>query len=109
MHPMAAVQTEYSLWTRNVELGVLETCEELGIALVAFSPLGRGALCGVLTRSLDARGQGPAHQDAALPAGQLAAEPDADRAVRRARRAGRRDPGATGARTGSCRAATTST
>jgi len=48
-HPLAAVQTEYSLWTRNVELGVLETCEELGIALVAFSPLGRGALCGVLT------------------------------------------------------------
>jgi aryl-alcohol dehydrogenase-like predicted oxidoreductase len=48
-HPVAAVQTEYSLWTRNVELGVLETCEELGIALVAFSPLGRGALCGVLT------------------------------------------------------------
>jgi aryl-alcohol dehydrogenase-like predicted oxidoreductase len=49
VHPIAAVQTEYSLWTRNVELGVLETCEELGIALVAFSPLGRGALCGVLT------------------------------------------------------------
>ena len=49
VHPVAAVQTEFSLWTRNVELGVLETCEELGIALVAFSPLGRGALCGVLT------------------------------------------------------------
>jgi aryl-alcohol dehydrogenase-like predicted oxidoreductase len=49
VYPMAAVQTEYSLWTRNVELGVLETCEELRIALIAFSPLGRGALCGVLT------------------------------------------------------------
>ena len=49
VHPVAAVQTEFSLWTRNVELGVLDTCEELGIALVAFSPLGRGALCGVLT------------------------------------------------------------
>ena len=49
VHPMAAVQTEFSLWTRNVELGVLDACEELGIALVAFSPLGRGALCGVLT------------------------------------------------------------
>ncbi|MDE2596549.1 MAG: aldo/keto reductase [Sphingomonadales bacterium] len=44
VHPMAAVQTEYSLWTRNVELAVLETTRELGIALVAFSPLGRGAL-----------------------------------------------------------------
>lgn len=48
VHPMAAVQPEYSLWTRNVELGVLDTCRDLGIALVAFSPTGRGALCGVL-------------------------------------------------------------
>ena len=48
VHPVAAVQTEYSLWTRNVELGVLEACKELGIALVAFSPLGRGALGGEL-------------------------------------------------------------
>ncbi|WEK45766.1 MAG: aldo/keto reductase [Candidatus Andeanibacterium colombiense] len=46
VHPMAAVQTEYSLWTRNVELGVLETTRELGIALVAFSSTGRGALGG---------------------------------------------------------------
>ncbi|MEP6869490.1 MAG: aldo/keto reductase [Novosphingobium sp.] len=46
VHPMAAVQTEYSLWTRVVELGVLATTAELGIALVAFSPVGRGALCG---------------------------------------------------------------
>ena len=48
VHPMAAVQPEYSLWTRNVELGVLETTRELGIALVAFSPVARGALCGEL-------------------------------------------------------------
>jgi aryl-alcohol dehydrogenase-like predicted oxidoreductase len=47
-HPVGAVQTEYSLWTRNVELGVLDTCAELGIPLVAFSPVGRGALCGTL-------------------------------------------------------------
>ncbi len=47
-HPMAAVQTEFSLWTRNVELGVLETTRELGIALVAFSPVARGALGGEL-------------------------------------------------------------
>lgn len=46
VHPMAAVQTEYSLWTRNVELGVLATTARLGIALVAFSPVGRGALAG---------------------------------------------------------------
>jgi aryl-alcohol dehydrogenase-like predicted oxidoreductase len=42
--PMAAVQTEYSLWSRNAEIAVLETCRELGIAFVAFSPLGRGVL-----------------------------------------------------------------
>lgn len=48
VHPVAAVQPEYSLWTRNVELGVLDTCKELGIALVAFSPTGRGAFGGVL-------------------------------------------------------------
>jgi aryl-alcohol dehydrogenase-like predicted oxidoreductase len=48
VHPVGAVQTEYSLWTRNVELGVLETCRALGVALVAFSPLGRGALAGLL-------------------------------------------------------------
>lgn len=48
VHPVAAVQTEYSLWTRNVELGVLETTRELGIDLVAFSPVARGALAGEL-------------------------------------------------------------
>jgi aryl-alcohol dehydrogenase-like predicted oxidoreductase len=48
VHPVGAVQTEYSLWTRNVELGVLDACTELGVPLVAFSPLGRGALANVL-------------------------------------------------------------
>ena len=43
-HPVGAMQTEYSLWTRNPELGVLETCGELGVAFVAFSPVARGAL-----------------------------------------------------------------
>jgi aryl-alcohol dehydrogenase-like predicted oxidoreductase len=48
VHPIAAVQTEYSLWTRNPELGVLDACRELGIACVAFSPLGRGFLAGAV-------------------------------------------------------------
>jgi aryl-alcohol dehydrogenase-like predicted oxidoreductase len=48
VHAVGAVQPEYSLWTRNVELGVRNTCASLGIALVAFSPLGRGALGGTL-------------------------------------------------------------
>ena len=46
VHPMAAVQTEFSLWTRNVELGVLAATAELGIAFVAFSPVARGVLAG---------------------------------------------------------------
>lgn len=44
VHPIAAVQTEYSLWSRNPEIAVLDTCRELGIAFVAFSPVGRGVL-----------------------------------------------------------------
>jgi len=45
-HPIIAVQTEYSLWTRNAEVAVLDACRELGTAFVAFSPLGRGFLAG---------------------------------------------------------------
>jgi len=47
IHPISAVQTEYSLWTRNAEVAVLDACREIGAALVAFSPLGRGFLAGV--------------------------------------------------------------
>jgi aryl-alcohol dehydrogenase-like predicted oxidoreductase len=49
VHPVAAVQSEYSLWTRNPEVAVLETCRELGIAFVAFSPVARGFLTGAVT------------------------------------------------------------
>ncbi len=57
VHPIAAVQTEYSLWTRNPELGVLEACREIGAAFVAFSPVARGFLCDVLhdVSTLDAK------------------------------------------------------
>jgi aryl-alcohol dehydrogenase-like predicted oxidoreductase len=48
VHPIAAVQTEYSLWTRNPEVAVRDACRELGVTLVAFSPLGRGFLTGEL-------------------------------------------------------------
>jgi aryl-alcohol dehydrogenase-like predicted oxidoreductase len=44
VHPIAAVQTEYSLWTRNPEIAVLDACRELGTTLVAFSPVARGVL-----------------------------------------------------------------
>ena len=49
VHPIAAVQTEYSLWTRDPEGEVLPTCRELGIGFVAYSPLGRGFLSGRFT------------------------------------------------------------
>ena len=44
VHPITAMQTEYSLWTRNAEIAVLDACRELGVAFVAFSPLARGFL-----------------------------------------------------------------
>jgi aryl-alcohol dehydrogenase-like predicted oxidoreductase len=52
-HPIAALQTEYSLWTRDPENGVLATCRELGIGFVAYSPLGRGFLTGQFQRFED--------------------------------------------------------
>ena len=48
-HPLTALQTEYSLWSRNAEIAVLDACKELGITFVAFSPLARGFLTGKLT------------------------------------------------------------
>jgi aryl-alcohol dehydrogenase-like predicted oxidoreductase len=48
VHPMAALQTEYSLWTRDVEQEILPLCDELGIGFVGYAPLGRGFLTGVV-------------------------------------------------------------
>jgi aryl-alcohol dehydrogenase-like predicted oxidoreductase len=50
VHAIAALQTEYSLWTREVEAEILPTCRELGIGFVAYSPLGRGFLTGQFKR-----------------------------------------------------------
>ena len=52
-HPIAALQSEYSLWSRDVEAEILPACRELGIGFVPYSPLGRGFLSGAIT-SLDA-------------------------------------------------------
>jgi aryl-alcohol dehydrogenase-like predicted oxidoreductase len=46
VHPITALQTEYSLWTRDVEAEILQTCRELGIGFVAYSPIGRGFFSG---------------------------------------------------------------
>jgi aryl-alcohol dehydrogenase-like predicted oxidoreductase len=53
VHPIAALQTEYSLWTRDPEEEILSTCRELGIGFVAYSPLGRGFLTGQFKRFED--------------------------------------------------------
>jgi aryl-alcohol dehydrogenase-like predicted oxidoreductase len=53
VHPIAALQTEYSLWTRDVENEILPVCRELGIGFVAYSPLGRGFLTGKIRKIED--------------------------------------------------------
>lgn len=68
VHPITALQSEYSLWTRDIEPEVLPTCRELGVGLVAFSPLGRGFLTGQLKSAAqltegDARHNFPRFQD----------------------------------------------
>jgi aryl-alcohol dehydrogenase-like predicted oxidoreductase len=73
VHPIAALQTEYSLWSRDVEDEVLPACKALGIGLVAYSPLGRGFLTGAIrtANDLDAgdwRRQSPRFQADNLPA-----------------------------------------
>jgi len=52
-HPISALQSEYSLWTREPEDGVLAACRELGVGFVAYSPLGRGFLSGEIRRFED--------------------------------------------------------
>jgi len=80
IHPIAAVQTEYSLWSRDPEAEVLPTCRELGIGFVPYSPLGRGFLSGRFTSpeeldKNDFRRHGPRFTGANLEANlQLAAK-----------------------------------
>ena len=83
VHPVGAVQTEYSLWTRNVELGVLETCRELGVragrVLAGRARRARRAAARIRRRS---RSSDLQDQDAALQRRELAAQPRADRPAR---------------------------
>jgi aryl-alcohol dehydrogenase-like predicted oxidoreductase len=53
VHPITALQTEYSLWTRHVEEEILPTCRELGITFIPYSPLGRGFLTGTIEKEAD--------------------------------------------------------
>ena len=53
VHPLAVIETEWSLWARDIESEIVPTCKELGIAIVAYSPLGRGFLTGTLRSRAD--------------------------------------------------------
>jgi len=70
VHPVTALQSEYSLWTRGAEQEVLPVCRELGIGFVPFSPLGRGFLTGAVRQAdfhkSDVRSRNPRFQDAAM-------------------------------------------
>ena len=78
VHPIAAMQTEYSPWVRNAEIAVLDVCAEIGAAFVAFSPLGRGLLAGnrnaVQLMPGDIRGAMPRFQAPHLEANLLLVE-----------------------------------
>jgi aryl-alcohol dehydrogenase-like predicted oxidoreductase len=63
VHPIAALQTEYSLWTRDVEGEILPACRALGIGFVAYSPLGRGFLTGAIRSTSDLASNDWRHQN----------------------------------------------
>jgi len=81
IHPITALQTEYSLWARDVEDKILPACRELGIGFVAYSPLGRGLLTGGIRKNRGHRGARYPAQAAALPARQLRKKSRADQAL----------------------------
>ena len=62
VHPIAALQSEWSLWSRDIEESIVPTCRELGIGIVAYSPLGRGFLTGRYTSSADFAAKGDFRQ-----------------------------------------------
>ncbi|PWW07606.1 aldo/keto reductase [Mangrovibacter plantisponsor] len=76
VQPVAALQSEYSVWWRNIEQEILPTCEELGIRLVPYSPLGRGYLTGTITKATtydksDLRSRNPRFTAEAIDANQV--------------------------------------
>ena len=103
VHPITAVQSEYSLWTRDPETTVLDALRELGVGLVPFSPLGRGFLTGTLSRRRASAARTSAPTCRASRARRATRTRRSRRRGRRGRRAPRRDrrrrsrwPGCTG-------------
>jgi len=66
VHPIAALQSEYSLWSRTPERGILDVCDELGVAMVPFSPLGRAFLTGA-SKAVDELADGDLRTTIARP------------------------------------------
>ena len=91
-HPLTALETEYSLWTRDVEAEILPTLRELGIGLVPYSPLGRGFLSGTFAEPQRPDRSRPPARASALPGRQFREEPQS------ARTAARRSPSRRAAR-----------
>ncbi len=89
VHPITALQTEYSLFTRDVETEILPPLRELGIGLVPYSPLGRGFLTGAITSPDRPRGRRLPPAQPALPGRRPGRQPRAGRGGPRARRAPR--------------------
>jgi aryl-alcohol dehydrogenase-like predicted oxidoreductase len=88
VHPISALQSEYSLWERNLDDAILPALRELGIGLVPFSPLGRGFLTGTVKRAeeypeTDHRRRDPRYQGANFDANQRAAGAVRDLAARK--------------------------
>lgn len=81
IHPISAVQSEYSLWERNLETDILPVLRELGIGLVAFSPLGRGFLTGTAKRAEDYPPSDFRHLDPRLQGANFDANVQAARAL----------------------------
>lgn len=86
VQPVAALQSEYSLWWREPEAEVLPALEELGIGLVPFSPLGKGFLTGAITETTTLRQRRLPQHRAALLGGGAQGQPGAGRSARRDRR-----------------------
>jgi aryl-alcohol dehydrogenase-like predicted oxidoreductase len=79
VQPVTALQSEYSIWWRNIEAAILPTCEELGIGLVPYSPLGRGYLTGKVDESTtfdrtDIRSRNPRFTPEAIKANRVVIE-----------------------------------
>jgi aryl-alcohol dehydrogenase-like predicted oxidoreductase len=76
VQPLTALQSEYSIWWTEIEKSILPTCEELGIGLVPYSPLGRGYLTGAISQSTtydksDLRSKNPRFTPQAIAANQV--------------------------------------